>query len=359
MNTGLLLILILAIVAVVGYLVVREARARERERAIRDELDRMETKLAQSLKDTRSEIVTQFTELSKMLEQQIRGLQSQFETTDKKLYTKLQDTQKVVLQVSRNLGTVQQITRQMLEISKDIQSLQDLLRPPKLRGELGELFLENLLQETLPRDHYAVQYRFRDGTIVDAAIFLSDQRIVPVDSKFPMESFTRMQEAQTDEEKKRFRREFIRDVQRHIQAIAQKYIKPTENTMDFAMMYIPAEAVYYEAMVRTEGRQDLFNFALKHKVIPVSPNTFYSYLATIVLGLKGFQLERKAEQVIRILADFQQKFEKVKEDFRVLGGHLENAQKKYDEARKKLERIDMALSGLSQGVLPHGEETHQ
>lgn len=243
--------------------------------------------------------------------------------------------------VQEKLGRLEETNRQIFEISKDIASLQDLLRAPKFRGIMGETLLENLLSQILPGKYYQVQYRFRNQDAVDAVIRLGE-RLVPVDAKFSLENFQKLQGTENEQEKNAFRRKFSQDIKGRVDEIASKYILPEENTYDFALMYIPAENIYYEVVIK----EDLLGYCLSKKVIPVSPNTFYAYLQVICLGLKGLKVEENAKAILKNLGMLSQEINKFKEDFALLGGHLANAGRKYEDSQRKLEKFSDKLSNI-------------
>ncbi|OQB09003.1 MAG: DNA recombination protein RmuC [Candidatus Omnitrophica bacterium ADurb.Bin205] len=236
--------------------------------------------------------------------------------------------------VKEQLGKLEVTNRQIVDISRDISSLQELLRAPKFRGAMGETLLENLLSQVLPKQHYIPQYRFKTQDAVDAVIKLGE-RLVPVDAKFSLENFQKMLEADEEQPKALFRKKFIQDVKNRIDEVSSKYILPAENTYDFALMYIPAENVYYEIIVK----EDVFSYALSKKVIPVSPNTFYAYLQVICLGLKGLEVEENAKAILKSLSALGIEVDKFKEEFDILGGHLNNANAKYLDSSKRLVRL--------------------
>jgi len=236
--------------------------------------------------------------------------------------------------VKEQLGRLEVTNRQIVDISRDIASLQDLLRAPKFRGAMGETPLANLLSQVLPQQHYSTQYRFKTSDTVDAVIKLGG-RLVPVDAKFSLENFQKMLEAEDEQLKASFRKKFIQDVKNRIDEIASKYILPNENTYDFALMYIPAENVYYEVIIK----EDIFSFSLGKKVIPVSPNTIYAYLQVICLGLKGLEIEENAKAILKSLSALGIEVDKFKEDFNTLGGHLSNANTKYLDSQKRLDKV--------------------
>ncbi|MFA4842222.1 MAG: DNA recombination protein RmuC [Candidatus Omnitrophota bacterium] len=245
--------------------------------------------------------------------------------------------------VKEQLGRLEETNRQIVEISKDISSLQELLRAPKFRGSMGETLLENLLSQVLPKEHYQMQYRFKTADAVDAVIRLGE-RLVPVDAKFSLENFQKMLDTQDEQIKNTHRRKFIQDVKNRVDEIAAKYILPAENTYDFALMYIPAENVYYEVIIK----EDLFSYGMSKKVIPVSPNTFYAYLQVICLGLRGLKIEENAKTILKNLSALSVEINKFKEEFDILGRHLSDAGRKYGDSQKRLDRFSDRLTDIQE-----------
>ncbi len=261
--------------------------------------------------------------------------------------SQLNNTTRVFGEVRESLGSLDQRTQQIYEVGKDISSLQEILRAPKMRGGLGELFLDNLLSQIMPdRDFYELQYSFKSGERVDAVIKIG-KKLVPVDSKFPMESFSRFIEATSDVDRKRAKKEFVKSLKEHINSIADKYILPDEDTYDFALMYIPAENVYYEAVIKDDdfaGEKSIFSHAISKKVIPVSPNSFYAYLQVIILGLKGLGIEEKTQEVIKRIVTLKTSLEKFRVDFDKMGSHIGNVKSSYDRAEERLDKFGNKLS---------------
>jgi DNA recombination protein RmuC len=223
-----------------------------------------------------------------------------------------------------------------------------MLRAPKLRGGLGELLLEDLLKQVLPVNAYDTQYTFRNGQTVDAIILTAGGK-VPVDSKFPLENFRKMVDAKSEQEKKTAYRQFVTDVKKHVDAIAEKYIVPDEGTFDFALMYIPAENIYYETIIKDESfgeENGLYAYAANKHVVPVSPNSFYAHLRVIALGLKGLQIERSAKEITQNLSRLNGELLKFADLFETLGTHLNNAKNKFDEADKKLSAFSERLKNV-------------
>jgi DNA recombination protein RmuC len=295
----------------------------------------------------------QFLKTTGTIDQQIQGMSAQFRDTTGHIGDNLSN-------VSSHLTKVEEVTKQVLEKSKDIAALEDLLRAPKFRGGLGEFFLGDLLAQILPPAHFTTQYPFRSGEKVDAVIKLGNN-LVPIDAKFPLENFKKYIQEEPGKEKDNLRKKFISDIKKHIDSIATKYILPDEGTYDFALMYIPAENIYYETILKDENIGDdksVFSYAMQKRVIPVSPNSFFAYLQVIVLGLKGLQIEKSAQEIFRTLSQLEGDLGRFKTDFEVLGTHLVNARAKYEEADKRLDKVADRLElmqGDMGGKLPEGE----
>lgn len=264
---------------------------------------------------------------------------------------RLDKAAEVVGNVQRALGALDSATKQVYLVGKDIAQLQEILRAPKLRGTLGELFLGDLLSQILPANSFVLQHTFKTGETVDAVIKLGG-RLVCVDSKFPLENFKRLIESQDDpQEKTIMRRKFVNDVKRHIDAISSKYILQDEGTFDFALMYIPAENVYYETIIKDDASvpedSSLMSYAFGKRVVPVSPNSFYAYLHTIALGLRGLEVEENARIIIEQLARLRGDFTRFKDDFSMLGKHLSNSRTKYEDAERRMARFEDKLISTS------------
>jgi len=273
-------------------------------------------------------------------------LQKSLQTSQNTISQNLQSSQKVLSQLNSQIGELQGTNKQMMQIGTEVRRLQDILSSPKLRGQMGEWSLENLLSNILPKDSYELQYTFKDGKVVDALLHLADFS-VPIDAKFPLPSFEKIVNAETNEEKTKLRKQFLRDVITHIDKIASDYIRPAEGTLDFALCYIPAENVYYETIVKYAGEtQDILQYSLDKKVIPVSPNLLYAYLMTVVMGLHGLQIEKQAAEIRQNLKKLNASFADFGGSWEVLGRHLRNAYGQYDEGQKKLDRFGLQLDQI-------------
>ncbi len=314
------------------------------------------TVMQNQVESLRSDMRESLKNVSELLNQQLSGVTRQMQTQTDSVGNRLDNAAKVIGDVQRNLGELGKATEEIKELGQNVSKLEELLRAPKLRGGLGEFLLEDLLKQVLPAGHFEMQYRFRTGDMVDAVIRTSD-RLVPVDSKFPLENFRRLTAA-PDAEKKSLQKSFISDVRKHIDAIASKYILPDEGTFPFALMYVPAENVYYEMIIKDElsNGAGLYSYALERKVVPVSPNSFYAYLQVIALGLRGFYIEQRAREILDNLQQLQGEVGKVRETFDVMGTHLENAKKKYDETESRLTRYEGRLENIAQKSVTDGAD---
>ena len=292
-------------------------------------------------------LLAQQLEALKAAQDNIReALNKSLQTGQDSISRSLQSSQKVLGQLNTQVGELQGTNKQMLQMQTDVKRLQDILSSPKLRGQMGEWSLENLLSQVLPTASYELQYTFKDGKVVDALVRMTDFA-VPVDAKFPLPAFETLSKAKTEDEKARARRQFLRDVTAHIDKIASDYIRPVEGTLDFALMYIPAENVYYETVVKYAGdTRDIMQYALDKKVIPVSPALLYAYLMTVVMGLQGLQIERQAAEIRQNLKKLNADFAEFVNTWDTLGTHIRNTSNKYDEANKKLDRFGMQLTQI-------------
>ncbi len=232
----------------------------------------------------------------------------------KQLNERLDRAATVIRDVGKEVG-------QMSEIGRSMKELQDFLKSPKLRGNIGEQVLKDLISQMFPKNSFLLQYAFKSGEKVDAAI-KTDAGILPIDSKFPMENFQRMSKADSGTpDHASYQKEFTRDIKKHIEAISSKYILPDEGTMDFALMYVPSESVYYEVV----NDNDIMEYAKKSRVYIVSPSTLYAHLQTILLSFEGKKIETKSKEVFKLLRTLENDYKKVDENLTVLGRHLTNA----------------------------------
>jgi DNA recombination protein RmuC len=294
------------------------------------------------LTDTQNNLNTQLQQMMNIMNQNLNSTQNN-------ITKQLSNSNQIISDIHNKLGSLETTAKNIQEIGKDISSLQNILQAPKLRGNLGEYLLEELLKQIFPGANYEIKHSFKNGTQVDAIIKLGEN-IVPVDSKFPLESFQKFIAADNEESKKSFRKDFITSVKKRIDEIAVKYINPAEGTYDFAIMYIPAENVYYETIINdsfSNKDYELLNYAMEKHVIPVSPNSFYAYLMAISFGLKGLTIEQEAKTILGEIAHVQDRFGKFFTDYSLVGKHITNALGKYNDSAKGAEKLNDRIGRLT------------
>jgi len=261
---------------------------------------------------------------------------------------RLQSSTDVLLQMSQKIGEVHQTSQ---DLSRATQTLQSVLGGAKTRGTLGEVTLERLLVDALPQGAYSMQYRFvSTGAVVDA-IVRSGERLLSIDSKFPLEAYRRLVEFGDEA-----RRDFSLAVRRHADSIAEKYILPGEHTYDYALMFVPSEGVYYELLMTQDSKYGrLDEYCREKRVFPVSPNTFYACLSAVASSLQGQKIEENARHLLAGMAGLKKQFESFADVYEKLGTHLRHSQQCYEEADSRLTRARNSLEQMSQGALPAGE----
>jgi len=256
-----------------------------------------------------------------------------------KMADELKNTRDQISQMQLLLGEVQQAGKQM---SQTAQTLEGILGGAKSRGSLGEVTLERLLEDSLPSAQYAMQYRFSSGEAADAVIKLRDNKLMAIDSKFPLDAYRRIS-TEGDEA----RRAFVTAVKGHADAITKKYIVPDEGTLDVALMFVPSESVYYELLMTQDGKgQSLDAYCRDKQVIAVSPNTLYAHLHVIAMGLRGMQMEENTKQLVESLLGMEKQLEKFADKFGTLGTHLRNAQQSYSDSDKLFEKAQSTLKNM-------------
>lgn len=338
-SSAALALIALALVAAAGAVALL-VRARESGR-----FDRLLAETARAREASES-VDRRFDEFRRSVEERVRGVEQSLSEGQKGLTEHLGESGKLMRDVGEQMGRVFKASQKIEELAGNMTRLEDLLKPPKLRGTLGEAFLEQALREALPPGSWQMQYRFADGVTVDAVIRLKD-RWVSVDSKFPLENFRRGRETDDEDERRRARAAFAGDVRKHADAIRRKYIRPEEGTLDIAFMYVPAEAVYSE-MVADGEEKALADACIAMRVYPVSPRLLYAFLSTIAMVLSGEELQKNAREVQERIADLERLWERAEEPFLKVRGHMNNAQKQYEEAAAALNRFGAKLSGITE-----------
>jgi DNA recombination protein RmuC len=269
------------------------------------------------------------------------------------------DTQQMIADITRQLTEVKESNKQVFSMAEQLQNLQDILKNPKQRGVLGEYYLETLLKNVMPAGSYKMQYGFADGSIVDAAVFVKD-KVIPIDSKFSLENYNRISETDDKSEKERYEKIFLNDLKNRIVETA-KYIQPDQNTMEFAFMFIPHEAIYYDLIINkigsvTEDTENLIQRAAsKYKVIIVSPTSFLAYLQTVLQGLKAMQIEESAKDIVKRVGELGKHLKAYEEHHNKLGNTLSTAVNHYTNSSKELKKVDkdvFRITGEANGIDP-------
>lgn len=337
--------------AVVGLALWLTSQQGRTQNSMQQQITALREEVSRSLSESSRQSREQVAQLSSQLNERMKETSSTLNTTQTTVGDRLDNAARVIGALQNKLGALEENSRRILEVGQGLAELKDIMKNPKLRGNMGEFFLEDLLRQILPADRYDTQYGFRSGETVDAVIHLGEKMLC-IDSKFPLESFARMLKLPDDqpEEKRREKKAFVAAIKKHAEAIAKKYIVQNENTFDFAFMYIPAENVYYETIIRDDLIEDegsLYSFLLAKKVIPVSPNSLYAYLQVIVLGLKGLKIQESAKVIMQEMDRLGGDLEKFRDEFAVLGKHLKNASGSYDEGAKRMDKFQTRYGQLT------------
>jgi DNA recombination protein RmuC len=267
-------------------------------------------------------------EMRKSIDRQTSTLSRQFENTTEVIHNRLENTSRIMNTLNRELGQIQEIGRQ-------IQKFQDFIQSPKLRGNIGEQILNDLLGQVLPRTHFSLQHRFKNGLLVDA-IVQTDKGLIPIDSKFPLSAFRQFQEAKDPKLRQKSGALFANDLKKHIDSVSSKYILPEEGTVDFALIYIPSEVVYYEIL---QMGDQIAQYASQKHVLMVSPNSFYYFLKIILVAMEGKRIETAGRKILGILNGLRQDGQRLTEQLRILNSHLNNSRNALDRVNHESQQL--------------------
>lgn len=248
---------------------------------------------------------------------------------------RLDKSAEAMMHVQRTIG-------EFSEIGRSMQELQTFLQSPKLRGNIGEQVLKEMLASSLPSEMYSLQHSFQDGTRADAVI-QTTQGLIVIDSKFPLSNFKKMTELKIEGDRLSARKEFMSDVKEHIASISKKYILPSEGTLDYALMYIPSESVYYEII----NSAKIYDYASDHRIVPVSPMSFYAYLRVILISHEGQRVERQAKEILSALKSMQKYYEATEDAATVLNKHIVNAYSQSSNMLQQLTKLGHKLESTS------------
>jgi DNA recombination protein RmuC len=344
-----LVILVIAGLAVVVWLTQRGVQTQQKSEVLEAQMSELRRDL-QTIATAQAQSTGQITAIgqgvSQRLESVTKALQdgvsnsAQIATQGQTaIAIELKNTREQMSLIQKQLGEFQELGR---NVSSATQSLEGILGGAKSRGLLGEVTLEQLLEDCLPPSQFTMQYHFSSGETVDAVIFLRDDKLMSVDSKFPLDAFRRIA---TDGDEAR--RAFATAVKGHVDSIAKKYIVPGEGTLDMALMFVPSESVYYELLMLADSRgQQLDSYCRSKKVIAVSPNTLYAHLCVIAMGLRGMQIEENATRIFASLSGMHKQLETFTDVFEKLGKHINNAQQCYSDADRRLDKTQNTLDNL-------------
>src|SRR3989339_771213 len=253
--------------------------------------------------------------------------------------------QSVDQKLSRNMeifASVQKSIGEFSEIGRSMKELQEYLTSPKLRGNIGEHVLKELLAQNFPKSSYKLQYHFKTGSIVDA-VLITSQGLIPIDSKFPIDTFKKISRATNKDEIALIKKDFERDVKKHVDDIARKYILAEEKTVDYAIMYVPSESVYYELI----NNESVFDYAGANRVLPVSPMSFYAYIKAILISFEGEKIETKAKEILKILQAIKKDYQKTDEALSILNKHVTNAYNQSSQVTKTFSSLGQKISSTN------------
>jgi len=288
---------------------------------------------------------------------EIRGtLDSKLGESTRAIQEQFGQSARIIRDVTEKLAKLDETNRQVVNFADQLQSLQDVLRNPKQRGVLGEYYLETVLKNVLPPSRFQMQYRFADGEIVDAVIFLDKDKILPIDSKFSLENYNRILEEKNPAERERLERLFRQDLKNRIDETA-KYIRPREGTMDFAFMFIPAEAIYYDLLINQIGAikantRDLIEYAFQQRhVIIISPTSFMAYLQTVLQGLRALQIEESAKEIRKRVEELGRHLGNYEQFMKKLGSSIGLVVNTYNASYKELSKIDKDVLRITGGAI--------
>lgn len=299
-------------------------------------------------------LLNQINEISRTLDNKLGESQKEINQSMRYQAT---ETSRIIADITEKITRLDETNKQVVSFADQLKNLQDILKNPKQRGVLGEYYLETLLKNVMPPGSYQMQYPFANGTIVDAAVFVKD-KIIPIDSKFSLENYNRISETNDRAEKERLEKIFVNDLKNRIEETS-KYIDPSQNTMDFAFMFIPHEAIYYDLLINkigavTEETENLVQRAAsKYKVIIVSPTSFLAYLQTVLQGLKAMQIEESAKDIVKRVGELGTHLRVYEELHQKLGNALSTVVNHFNKSNNEFRKIDkdvMRITGETIGI---------
>lgn len=368
MTETVFLIVVLLLIGILIFLIRQNQKSAD---AWKQEITNLRLEFGQQLQGTIQNINTQIQNITFQLNQKLDNSISYLSTNVNQVITQMVGTvtsnlqtitestgqvsqqlnsaTKIISDLMKQVGEMKEGANQIKTIGQSIAKLEDLFSIQQFRGKFGEVMLENMIKDAVPKEYYEFQFEFKNRKKVDAIIKIND-KILPIDSKFPLDNYKKMFEVKDEDEKKKIKKDFIKDVRDRVDEIAKNYIQPAEDTLDFAIMYIPSESIYYELIT---DESEILNYMRERKVVPVSPNLLHAYLSVINTSFKAIQFEKNAQQIINSLGELLLEFNKIKGEFDILGKHISNAQSKYHDVDKKLSEFGNFFKQVAgQGTVP-------
>jgi DNA recombination protein RmuC len=344
------MVVIGALILVGFFLIIRKLESL-RGGEDKDKILMLQQQLGDLTKDLNARLAEQNTVIREQMTESNKTMQQQFAISSKNLQAINNSSSKIVQEVTEKLTKLDETNKQVISFADQLQSLENILKNPKQRGILGEYFLETLLGNLLPPAQYKMQYKFRDGEIVDAAIFVKD-KIIPVDAKFSLENYNKIQSEKDKERRAGLIKQFKQDLKNRIDETG-KYIRPDEKTTDFAFMFIPAEGIFYNLLVYKVGSEvsskDLIEYAFSKRVIIVSPNSFFAYLQTVLQALKSLKVQESVQEIIKNVIKLQRHIVSYNGEMQKLGRQLGTVVNTYNSSYKEFKKIDKDITQISGG----------
>lgn len=344
---NLLIIIGIGILSGVAFLIykLKDFQKTDNEKLIFEYIEALRKEIREGGTENRKEIQGR---LDNIQERLAKGL----EVSSKTIQKQFAQSSKLISEVTEKLTKLDQTNKQVLSFSEKMQSLENILKNPKQRGILGEYFLETLLGHVLQPNQYKMQYQFKNGETVDAAVFFKD-KIIPIDAKFSLEKYNKIMEEKDEQRREKLEKEFKLDIKNRIDETA-KYIRPKENTTEFAFMFIPAEGIYYNLLIYKVGTMkinanDLIEYAFRKHVIIVSPTSFFAYLETVLQGLKALQMEASVKDIIKKVGDLGRHMEGYESYLGKMGNSLGTTVNMYNSAYKEFNKIDKDVYKITDG----------
>jgi DNA recombination protein RmuC len=335
MTTPLLIIigaLILVIIVLIQKVIALSGQQNNSQKEIETTLLQLDERFERRMNDVKEHVT-----------QRVRENMGFTQNSTKEVNDRLSTASKVIGDLRERITAFEEGSKKITDIGKSISDLSNVFKAQKMRGGWGEESLESLLLEFLPKDVLEFQYKYKTGDVIVDAIVRFNDSFLPIDAKFPLENFLRLSEAEDDTKKLELKRILKRDIYKHIDAIKSKYISKEDKSLDVAFMYIPAENIYYETVIRDDEDLNIKRYCFDNHVVPVSPSTLYAYIQIVLLGMKGMQVSKKAKEILDSIKTMESEFTRVLASYDTIGSHLTHAQQKYAETDKYLEKFGNKL----------------